>query len=137
MSGAADRGFKEGIMIVSAHSIVRYLERIKDIDIPAMRAEFAIADPQRKRLDDGPFLRWLDVQVPGVLALIKADLLAQCADASDAGASSLKTPECVFCFKNGNLVTVLTHEQLEKKRNSLLAHKSRHLLVLAKTARRI
>jgi len=102
-------------MRLTAHAILRYLERVKGIDVNAIRARYSKEFPRDSK-NDGLFLQWLDDTTPGIVNLTRWEIEARCAEAADAGATHLKSSEGVFIFSDGVLLTVLTPEQFKKSK---------------------
>jgi hypothetical protein len=102
-------------MRLTAHAILRYLERIKGIDVDAIREHYIKKFPRISK-SDSLFLHWLDETAPGIINLTSREIEARCAEAADAGATHLKSSEGVFIFSDSVLLTVLTPEQFKKSK---------------------
>lgn len=100
-------------MRLTAHAILRYLERVKGIDVDTLRAHYIKEFPRASK-DDAVFLQWIGDTTPGIVDMTSREIEARCADAADAGASHLKSSDGVFIFSGGILITVLTRDQFKK-----------------------
>lgn len=92
-------------MMISAHAIVRYLERVANVDVDDLRRRLrppALAG----ELSDSALVNLIEQETPDAIAAIRRHLEGLCAEAISAGATSLARDGVVYIFKRSALVTV-------------------------------
>lgn len=92
--------------IITAHALVRYLERVRSLDLAPYRAAMPAVglDPD----DDGALLHFLEVYTPLDLASARRDLLsAPVRQALGCGAQAAVVGGFRYVIINGQIVTVM------------------------------
>ena len=92
--------------IVTAHAIIRYLERKWSIDIETLRKEMIAEGFTHVRNDDGRFI--CELERRGFdCGVFRREIYAICRSAVAAGAMYLRRDGLTFVFDGGYVVTVL------------------------------
>lgn len=103
-------------MNISAHAIIRYLERADGVDMKALRRRFRSAYPQVEAVSDGVLLAWLELAEPGLIANATTRLEATCRTAFAIGASALTRDGLRYVFRDGVLISVTPASGHAKRR---------------------
>lgn len=91
--------------IVTAHAIIRYLERKWSIDVDAIRKEMIAEGLAHVRNDDGRFI--CELERRGFdCGVFRREIYAICRAAVAAGAMYLRRDGLTFVFDGGYVVTV-------------------------------
>lgn len=98
-------------MIVTAHAMLRYLERVVGTDVRALRAAFHCAHPEvTEEVGEALLVSWLETRDGGACVLLRSHLEEICAEASRLGAHALVRDGVSYVFSGGALVTVLSKD---------------------------
>lgn len=101
---------------VSAHAVLRYLERVHSVDVEALRREYRERFPAVEECGDAVLLTWIESRDDGACATIRQYLERICLRASSLGARAMILEGVRFVFKDGMVCTVMTKELLNSRR---------------------
>lgn len=95
-------------MKVSDHAVIRYMERVKEIDVEGIRAEMA-REIGAGDLSDPALVNYIERRI-GTVQKVRDEISRTCEAAMKAGAAHLSIGAVTYCIKNGAVATILTNE---------------------------
>ena len=94
---------------VSYHATLRWLERIRDIDVRAYARDLAALDDcDVKEISDCDLMHWILAACNFTVDQIHAEILTPAVIAAHyAGAKRVKTSEAIICFKDHGVIATI------------------------------
>jgi hypothetical protein len=96
---------------VTAHAVVRYLERALEFDVEALRTESGL-----HRHDDMSFVAWLEIAMGFPISAIRRQIADYVAPALGMGIHRLPFDGVVLCLTGETVTTVLPADGMKRSR---------------------
>ncbi len=93
-------------MIISAHAVLRYLERVEGYDVGDLRRRAGAAFPEAREIGDARLLDVLEQEAPGVVQKARERIEATCRVPASVGASRVARGGMHYILRGGAVATV-------------------------------
>lgn len=103
-------------MITSAHTVLRYLERVDGYDVDDLRRRAAAAFPEARGIGDTRLLEFLEQEIAGAVQKARERIEATCRVPASVGASRVALGGMHYILRSGAVVTVAPSPARGRKR---------------------
>lgn len=93
-------------MIISAHAVLRYLERVDGYDVDDLRRRAGAAFPEAREIGDTRLLEFLEQEIAGAVRKARERIEATCRVPASVGASRVACGGMHYILRSGAVVTI-------------------------------